>query len=171
MIKKIKLYWEMSESEIERLFETARREGALDQTAYDLRVDKNLFMIFAGRAEVFGTVYDREVRPFGFFYLDSFEGSTARIHFCLFEAGRPVRHELGRLVLNWCFETFDFKCLRGVIPAINAGAVNYAREMGGSFRGLIPGSCWIERLRRTVAGAHFIFQRPACQTGAEEEVS
>lgn len=183
MTFKIKLYWEMSDAGLEELYEIGRAEGVLDHVLYDVRADKNLFLIFARKAEVFGAVYapggafrprgaeerspgrPKDGRPLGFFYLDSFEGSTARLHFCLFRAGRNERLAVGRQVLDWCFETFEFKSLVGVVPALNPGAVGYARAMGGRCLGLIPGACWIERLRRTVAGVQFVF-KPAAPAGS-----
>lgn len=170
MTYKIKLYWELSDAALERLYEIGRREGILDHVLYDVSADRNLFVIFARKAEVFGSVYARDGEPAGFFYLDSFEGSTARLHFCFFKSGRKRRHDIGRQVLNWCFETFEFKCLKGVIPAVNPGAMRYACEMGGRFRGFIPGNCWLERRRRTVSGALFIFHRPAAGPGHKLEV-
>jgi len=156
---------------VDRLYEVGAVEEVLDHVIYDVRVDKNLFVIFAGRAEVFGAVYDPEDAPMGFFYLDSFEGSTSRIHFCFFKAGRGDCYEIGRQVLKWCFETFDFKCIRGIVPAANVGAIRYAHNLGGRFRGFIPGNCWIERLKRTMAGAQFIFTRSAARQGLETEVN
>lgn len=169
MSYKIKLYWELSDEALERLYEIGRQEGVLDHALYDVSADLNLFLIFARKAEVFGSVYAQNGEEAGFFYLDSFEGSTARLHFCFFKAGRERRHEIGRQVLNWCFETFEFKCLKGLIPVINSGAIRYAGEMGGRFWGFIPGNCWLEKLRRTVAGALFIFLRPAGGPGRKRE--
>lgn len=171
LIYKIKLYWEMNDAEVESLYEIGFREKALDHVIYDIRADRKIFLIFTGRAEVFGAVYDTAEAPMGFFYLDSFEGSTARIHFCFFKAGRGDCYEIGRQVLKWCFETFDFKCIRGIVPAFNVGVIRYAHKLGGRFRGFIPGNCWIERLKRSMAGAQFIFTRSVCRQGPEREAN
>lgn len=156
---RIWLYWELSDSQLSEIYHTARRENLLDQVAFDASVNEECFMLFARRVEVFGTAYDPEGRPLGFFYLTNFEGSTARIHFCLFEAGHPHRVAAGGRVLNWCFEVFEFKALIGIIPSINTGAIGYAHKMGGREIARIPGLCWIEKLKRSVSGVQFIFER------------
>lgn len=156
---RICLYWELSDSQLSEIYHTARRENLLDHVAFDAPVNEECFMLFARRVEVFGTVYDPENRPVGFFYLTNFEGSTARIHFCLFEAGHRRRVAVGGRVLDWCFEVFEFKALIGVIPSINTGAIGFARKMGGREVARIPGLCWIEKLKRSVNGVQFIFER------------
>lgn len=155
----MKLYWEMTEARLAEIYRTARREGVIDQVAFDAAVNEECFLLFARRVEVFGAGFDDRGRPLGFFYLNNFEGATARLHFCLFEAGRPRRLELGRRVLDWCFETFEFKALLGLVPTVNPAAIDYARRMGGRESALIPGLCWIERLKRTVDAVQFIFER------------
>lgn len=156
---RIWLYWELSDSQLSEIYHTARREGVLDRVAFDTSVNEECFLLFARRVEVFGTTFDSENRPVGFFYLTNFEGATARIHFCLFEAGHPHRVAVGRRVLDWCFDVFEFKALIGVIPSGNAGAIGYARKMGGREIARIPGLCWMDKLKRSVSGVQFIFER------------
>lgn len=156
------LYWELSDSQLSEIYHTARREGVLDQVAFDAPVNEECFLLFARRVEVFGTSYDSEGRPVGFFYLTNFEGATARIHFCLFEAGHFHRAAVSRRVLDWCFEVFEFKALIGVIPSVNTGAIGFARKMSGLEIARIPGLCWIEKLKRSVSGVQFIFERSNC---------
>lgn len=155
----IMLYWQLSEDQLTEVYETARTEGVLSLVAFDVQASEELFLIFARQAEVFGVVYGPDGRPLGFFYLTGFEGSTARAHFCYFQAGRERRGVIGRAVLDWCFSTFELRSLIGVIPSINPGACRYAREMGGREMGLIPGLCWIARLRRCVGGVQFVFTK------------
>lgn len=157
----IRLYWELSDKELGEIYATAQAERVLDIVAYDCQVDLERFLLFARRVEVFGAVMDGD-KTMGFFYLTSFEGSTARVHFCLFEAGREYREEAGRAVLDWCFKSFEYGrlvSLIGIVPAINQGVIKYAREMGGQEMGTIPGFCWIERLKRSVGGVQFIFTK------------
>ena len=158
MSYEIKQYWQLSDKDIDALYDSAVAEKVLEMVAYDMPVNRELFHLFAKRAEVFAAVYDGATHQ-AFFYLSHFEGSVARLHFCFFKTGRPDRHEIGRLVLNWCFDSFDFKCLISVPPATNFGAVKYAREMGGREVGKLPGFCWIEKLKRVVDGIMFIFER------------
>ncbi len=156
----IKLYWHLTDGEFGRLYDVGQRDGVLDMVAFDTQVSRDMFILFARRTEVFGAVYDDRRVPMGFFYLTSFEGGTARLHFCNFKAARPVLAELGRLVLNWCFETFEFQSLIGIVPSFNGGAIRFAREMGGREMGRIPGACWVERLKRAVSGIQFLFLPP-----------
>ena len=156
----IRLYWSLSDDDLSRLYSQAKADGALDVMAYDLAVSEDLFVLFARKAEVFGAVYGSKKDPLGFFYLTGFEGGTARIHFCLFRAGRADRLEIGRQVLAWCFETFEFQCLLGVVPEINQGAARFAENCGGLKMGKVPGFCWVDRLKRAVGGLQFLFTPP-----------
>ncbi len=167
----IKLYWQLTEEELAEVYKIAEAEKLLDLVAFDAAINKQMFLLFAGQVEVFGLVLHLtdnapKGKPVGFFYLTAFEGATARLHFCAFKAGRDHRHRLGKIALDWCFATFEFQSLVGVIPAYNLGARQYALEMGGEFRGLIPGACWIKRLKRAVAGAQFLFL-PSKKTAAK----
>jgi len=156
------LYWELSDAQLSDIYHTARRENVLEQVAFDAPVNEECFLLFARRVEVFGACFDPDGRPAGFFYLTNFEGSTARIHFCLFEAGHACRATIGGRVLDWCFEVFEFKALIGIIPSTNTGAIGFARKMGGREIARIPGFCWIEKLKRSVSGVQFIFERSDC---------
>lgn len=156
-ILEIKTQWQLSDEQLSNIYEAARREGVLGLVAFDTAVDEEGFLLFARRVEVFGSGFDDQGRPLGFFYLTSFEGSTARLHFCLLAAGRPHRQFLGRAVIDWCFKTYELESLIGVAPSINRGACQYAREMGGQEMGVIPGLCWIDRLKRSVGGVQFVF--------------
>ncbi len=156
----IKLYWHLTDEELGHLYDIGWRDGVLDMVAFDAHVSREMFIMFTRRVEVFGAVYDDRRIPMGFFYRTSFEGGTARLHFCNFRAARPVLGELGRLVLNWCFETFEFQSLTGIVPSFNGGAVTFARKMGGREMGRIPGACWVERLKRAVSGIQFLFLPP-----------
>ncbi len=95
--------------------------------------------------------------PLGFAYLSHCEGDTARIHFAMFRAGRADRVRLGREALGLCFKSHPWACLIGLIPVTFAGAVQYARELGGLEMGEIPGACWMARLGRSVSGTMFLF--------------
>lgn len=155
----IKLYWHLSDEDLGRLYDIGKADGVLDLVAFDANISREMFALFAQRVEFFGAVYGGGDggEPMGFFYLTSFEGGTARLHFCNFRVARPFLAELGRLVLDWCFETFEFKSLIGIVPAFNVGAIRFAREMGGREMGRIPGMCWMERLKRAVSGIQFLF--------------
>lgn len=155
----LKLYWQLSDDDLSKIYQTAKREGVLNLVAFDVDINEECFKLFARRVEVFGAAFNDEGRPVGFFFLANFEGATARFHFCFLKAGRKDRRVIGQTVLDWCFGTFEFQSLIGVIPSINQGACQFAREMGGKEMGIIPGMCWINRLKRSVGGVQFIFTK------------
>lgn len=154
---KIYLYQDLDRKQLETIYETARDERVLDLVSFDAPINKDKFLRAVKQLEVFGTGFDETGRPLGFFYLTSFEGATARLHFCFFKAGCPDRLAIGRAVLAWCFDSFKLEALIGVVPYFNRPALNYALEMGGREMGSIPGMCWIHRLKRAVGGVQFIF--------------
>ena len=155
----IKMYPEMSDGDLAELYQTAESEKLFDHVCYDWPMSEAVFSLAVRRAEVFAAVYDGEGQPLAFFYLTDFQGLSAHVHMGFFKRGRSRRHEVGRMVLNWCFETFAFQCLVGLIPVINRAAAWYAGELEGERLGKIPGCCWIERLRQSVDGIMFIFER------------
>ncbi len=151
----------LSLNEVLELYHIGAADGTLNVVAYDCpRLDERLFETFVrrlGRIGFFAGVYDGEGRAVGFFFLSGFEGETARVHFCIFSRAAPRRHEIGACVLENVFRLFRLKTLIGLVPVINPGAVRYCLEMGGRKTGLIPGACWIARLRRSVGGLQFLF--------------
>ena len=154
----IKLYWQLTDAELGNIWFRGMVCGALPLMARDIQeMTPELFSLFARRVEVFGSIYTPDGVNVGLFYLTDFEGSTAQIHFCLFEAGRKDRLAIGREVLDWCFKTFEFQAVVGIVPSINQGAARFARECGGREMGIIPGHCWIARLKRAVGGHQFLF--------------
>lgn len=154
----IKLFWDMDYGEIDRIYDVGEAEGALKAVMYMAPMDRYMFACFARNCVVFGAGFDQAGNVLGFFYLDGFEGATARLHFCFFEAGRKDRHALGHQVMEMCFKQFHLKALIGVVPSIYSGACDYAREVGGREVGRIPGMCWFERLRRNVGAVMFVFE-------------
>lgn len=153
----------LSSDELRELYETGAGDGTLNAVAYDCpRLDGQLFETFVRRLDrigFFAGVYDRAGQSVGFFFLSCFEGETARLHFCLFRRAAQRRHEIGDFALKHIFRLFQVKTLIGLVPVINPGAARYARAMGGQEMGLIPGACWIARLRRSVGGVQFLFHR------------
>lgn len=151
----------LSVAEIRELYQAGAADGTLNLVAYDCpELSGDLFETFVRRLDrigFFAGVYDACARPLGFFFLSCFEGETARVHFCVFSRAAGERHELGGFVLKNIFRLFKLKSLIGVVPVINPGAARYCAEMGGARRGLIPGACWIARLRRAVGGIQFLF--------------
>ncbi|UQZ89812.1 hypothetical protein C4J81_11565 [Deltaproteobacteria bacterium Smac51] len=165
----------LSLDEVKELYEIGAADGTLDIVAYDCpRLSPGLFETFVRRLDkigFFAGVYGDQDRPVGFFFLSCFEGDTARIHFCLFNYGMERRHEIGDFVLETCFNFFKLKTLIGLVPVINQGAANYCLEMGGRKTVLIPGACWIARLRRSVGGLQYLFFPRASAKPLESAVS
>ncbi len=159
MAATLKLFKQLTSDEVEALWRQARAEGLLSVFGADVDMDLVTFWDVARLSLVFCAGYDPCGEPVGFFLLTNVEGETARLHFCLFKAGREARHELGRQALEWIFDNFSFQCLRGVVPVINRGAAEFAREVGGRELGIIPGYCWLRRRERGVGGIVFIFER------------
>lgn len=148
-------------SEINDLYRIGDADGTLALVAYDCpELNAHMFETFVRRLSrigFFAGVYDRRARPVGFFFLSSFEGETARFHFCIFRWASDRRHEIGEKVLENVFRRFKLKSLIGLVPAINPGAAEYCREMGGKEMGAITGACWLARLGRSAGGLQFLF--------------
>lgn len=114
----IKLYLEMNDEELEELYNTGIQDGSLKLTAYDAQISLALFLLFIRQVDVFGAVYNKAGQAQGLFYLNRFEGDSARIHFCPFKTGREKLDVLGKMVLEWCFAVFEFKSIVGIVPSI-----------------------------------------------------
>lgn len=102
-------------------------------------------------------VFDEINQPLGFFGLDRFEGSTARLHICPAPAARPRLLPLARSVLAWCW-ALGLEALIGITPARYKGVAEYARAAGGRELGLVPGMFYLPRLDRYVGGRVFVFE-------------
>ena len=150
----------LTPEDVNLLFDEAEKEGFLRTVAFE-RVDvtREDFREFVANPDVFFAAgFDEGGRPLGWFHLTGFEGRTARIHFCFFEAGKKDRLELGAVALDYCFSLIGLGSLIGVVPVINPGAIEYVRRLGGREFGLVPEMCRIERLKRSVGGMVFVFE-------------
>lgn len=157
----------LTPKDLEELYEAARQERMLEIIGREAdSVSWTDFLDVVRLSQLFFAGYrPGDGKPLGFAYLSHPEGDTARVHFAMFRAGRADRLELGRRALEICF-AHPWACLVGLIPVTFAGAVQYARDLGGREMGRIPGACWMARLGRSVAGAQFLFFPPgACRTG------
>ena len=147
----IRQYWDLSDEDIQAVYDQAERGKLLDRAAYDVGLNRKLFHFFARRAECFCAVY-AEKRLAGFFYLSRFEGATARLHLALAAAPDGVRQDLARQALDWCFSTFDFKSLFIVAPAGDAEAAELWTSLGAQTLAEVPGLCWLEKKKKNVPG-------------------
>ena len=155
----IKQYWDLSDDDLRQLYDQALKDELLDRVAYDAKLNRSLFPLFARRAECFCGLRAGG-RWNGFFYLSRFEGATARLHLAL--PGSAVPAAAVRQVLDWCFETFEFKSLFIVAPAGDAQAAALWPALGAERLADIPGLCWLENRKKNVPGRLFVMRPTAC---------
>lgn len=96
----------------------------------------------------FGFVYGNQT-PLAVFWVNSHSGLAGMIHFMFFKAGRSLRLEVGRLVLEMCFKG-GLKALYGLTPALYNGALDYIQALGFKLLGRLPGSCEFRRGDKTI---------------------
>ncbi|MDR2946596.1 MAG: hypothetical protein LBV79_07625 [Candidatus Adiutrix sp.] len=181
----IKQYWDLTDGDVDAVYQHAVREKLLDRILYDAASSRALFQLFARQAECFCAVYapaaasagsagssrgfgrvpsDSPARPAGrnagFFYLSHFEGATARLHLALAggekrEAAPPALG-FARQILDWCFATFEFKSLLTVSPAADESQARLWVDLGAAPLAEVPGLCWLEKQKKTAPGRVFI---------------
>lgn len=152
---------QMSGAELAALYSAGQNDKALHAVAYALPwlITADYFFNFASSVDVFCGGFDVAGEPWGFFYLDSFEGETARLHFCPYRSARADIDDCGRRAIDWCFKHYDLQCLIGIVPEPYFSAADFARRMGGREMGKVPGIAPMARLKRALAGHIFIFER------------
>ena len=153
----VKLYWELSDQELEAIYTLSLREGILPGLPFEAGLSTANFCLFARRVEVFGAVYGLDLNPKALFFLTNFEGNTARFHLRLLSSeAKSTGQLLPKWVGDWCFRHFEFRSLTLLLPTIDTGANCLAVDMGGQHLGEIPGACWVKGLKKTVAGELFV---------------
>jgi len=101
-------------------------------------------------------VFDPAGRTIGFWSLNNFEGSTARLHFCPAKAARPYLLSLARAVLSYC-RALGLAAVVGITPVLYAGVRTYALVSGGRDMGTIPKMFYLTKLGRFCDGRAFVF--------------
>lgn len=83
-------------------------------------------------------------------WLTNLEGRMCRGHFCVFRKYWPESRHIGSFVRSSLLEqkyadgSYCFDVLVGMIPKINARAVNVAKKSGFVYVGAIPFGAWIK---------------------------
>ena len=95
--------------------------------------------------------------PMGVCWLDTFAPGRAHVHFCMFrECWGNAAKALGRLVLKTIGDMRGaeggpiFRTLIGITESSNALAIRYAKSLGLSKCGYLPGYLWNSRLQSNV---------------------
>lgn len=153
----IKQYWDLTDGDLHAVYDHAVREKILDRVFYDATLSRKMFPLFVRQTECFCALRS-ERSPAGFFSLSRFEGATARLRLGL--SGRD-RSDQAVEALDWCFSTFEFKSLLLVCPASDSEAAELCLGLGAARLAEIPGLCWLEKKKKSVAGTLFMFNRLA----------
>lgn len=151
----IKQYWDLNDDDVQAVYDHAVDEKLLDRVVYDAGLNRKMFPLFVRRAECFCAVRSGG-NPAGFFYLSHFEGATARLHLALAAKPSADRDALVCRVLDWCFETFDFKSLLIITPADDQDASKLWTSLGADRLAEVPGLCWLEKKKKNVTGNLFL---------------
>lgn len=101
-------------------------------------------------------VFDPAGLTLGFWSLNNFEGSTARLHFCPAKSARPCLLALAQAVLSRC-RALGLAAVIGITPALYAGVRTYALVSGGRDMGIIPKMFYLTKLGRFCDGRAFVF--------------
>ena len=149
-----KQYWDLNNEDMHKLYELGQASGALESVFYDTSVSPELFELFARRAECFGAIQDEQGTFIGLFFLNHFEGGSARLNLGLFNE-QPISVIAWEAVIEWCFNTFEFRCLTFVMPA-HQQKRTVVSALGWQYLGIIPGMCWVEKRKRCVDGHLYV---------------
>lgn len=133
------------DSQIMELWHRMEREGTAKRVFYGGTVlSAQDFLAYMKDPENHLWVFVEDGKPVAFFWLNNFEGRTARIHFCAFKAvwGDQAR-KIGADALKLCLEDRDgegplLDCLIGYTPAKNRLVRRFIREIGMETVGEVP---------------------------------
>lgn len=114
----------------------------------------------------------------GVFWLNNFDGRSARIHQCLFRNawGREKSIRIGRQILKHCIHLMDAACERflfdvitGVTPSNNRLAVRFAEACGMSIVGEIPNLIWLHSEQKSIPGVISYATRESVEVWENEQ--
>ena len=148
----------LRDSQVLAFWSAMVRDGTVTRVFFDGSVtDGAQFLAKAKRTDnLFFFCFDGSV-PAAVCWLDSFSPGRAHIHFCVCRAawGNAAK-ALGRLVLKTIGDMRDgsgatiFRMVLGVTEASNSLAVRFAKSVGLTKCGHIPGYLWNAHLQQNV---------------------
>lgn len=144
----------LKDSDLAGLFDKMERDGTVSSVFYGGEVCSRQEFVeyFQAADNRLWVVLDDDDNSItsGYFWVNTFEGRSARIHFCLFrEAWRKRKTQrialTGIETLLWT-KTGDgdylFDCLIGVTPKKNRTACRFIKSIGAVEAGVVPQMLW-----------------------------
>jgi|GEM_PF-491745 len=135
----------MRDSEIAELFDMMRNQGCLPVVFYDKSViDSAGFIREMKRRDThFFVAYTINKTPLAMWWLNTFEGRSARIHFCAFKAAFGISPTIGRECLARTLQmqvdgAYILDCLIGITASSNKLALRALKKAGMIAASTIP---------------------------------
>lgn len=88
----------------------------------------------------------------GFWWLNTYVGKSAMIHFCHWQMSLAEMLDLGRQSMQWLADTKIFDSVYGITPKPYRNVMPYMEKLGFEITGEIPGACHILRYKKYVPG-------------------
>jgi len=141
------------------LWQKLHKQQLLRRVFYEGSCTREIeFIQFARREDISLFCIEDKNTPLAIVWLNTWEGYTARIHFCGFREawGEPKSVFLGNAIHRELFSATRADgspyviTLVGVIPATNVLALKYIEKIGYRRSGIWPGACYIKRLNKHV---------------------
>jgi len=128
----------LKDSDIYELFVLMKSEGKLEQVFYDgsVKTPDDFLLMFKRLDNWLYVFMNQDDRPVGFFWINNFEGSSCRVHFCFF-------NNVGKNLLRVAISGLEhiakyFRLIRGVTPLYNRTACKLVQKSGMRVLGVEP---------------------------------
>jgi hypothetical protein len=148
----------LTQGEIFDLYDLIKKDAILWKTLwYDGPPDTP--HLFLGRIKEwwFVRVRTADNHTVGTFWLNGYMGRTAQIHFAIFEEHRANAVEIGKATLQWLESLGWLHSVYGLTPVTHRHVFPFIGAIGFQILGKIPGSCWIERKEKFIAGVVSVY--------------
>jgi hypothetical protein len=147
-----------TDSQIMDLYDQMERDGTTRMVYFEERYSREEFLaeMKSGASRLY-VVMEEEV-PVAIAYLNRFERTSARLHFCVFSRAWGHTDEVARFVMKSMCGMKDndgkplFHVFLGMLPSCNKGAVDFILRNGGKLVGTVPNLFWDKANGKAVEG-------------------
>jgi hypothetical protein len=153
------------DSFITNLYSRMVEDGTRDIVFYAGHIDSpEAFLRYMKRPDVWLYVFLVGDEVAGFTWLDGMEDRSCFNHFCVFKEFWGDTICLGKTVLNRLMNmnkdgVYAFDLFKGLVPAWNTHAIEFAIKCGGKKLGLLPKAVWNAEKQRSEDAVFIYYTR------------
>lgn len=129
----------LTDNHIREVYREAVNGDVLSAVMLGQPMTEDAFLHFVKSPEnCFAVVYDSEIKPVAFYWMNNFSGRCAAIHFCVLRHAFSQSFDIGKYVCHWILDTGYVDTLIGITPKVYRAAIKFVKRLGFVEKAAIP---------------------------------